>query len=463
MVVVAALTLVATACGDDGDGDAEAGTTTSADSTATDDTGSDETSSDDTAPDDTGDDADAPLTASFRGVSEDTIELGIASVDFQQLFDQGLVDFTHGDQLAIWDALIADVNDNGGVLGRQLTTVHDDYLPIGSTEAEQSCLVFTEDEEVFAVLGLWIGESVLCLTEQHETIHVGHLVRQEWVDRSIAPLVTADAVGERTLELLLTVLAESGELDDATIGVLTDDIASSSVDSVVVPFAEENDIDLGTVGVISNVATDPAAVAAEVDTFVERWRTEGVDFLLVVGNNGIGSIPRARAGLGDVTVATPLSDVLRQASGAAADDERPLYDGILSIGGLSTTNGEAIGEPLLAECIEVVEAAVPDLTVVQPGDLEGPDDWYAGISNACTSLHVFVEAAVAAGADLTNESFQAGLESLGSIALPGKAFASFGPGKWDGDDGFRLVVFDPLDSEDGSFAPLTEIVDTAQG
>ena len=72
-------------------------------------------------------------------------------------------------------------------------------------------------------------------------------------------------------------------------------------------------------------------------------------------------------------------------------------------------------------------------------------------------------AATAAGPELTNDSFRTGIESLGSISLPGQALASFGPGKYDGEDGFRLVSFDPDDGEQGSFTPLTEIVDTAAG
>ncbi|NIR41652.1 MAG: hypothetical protein GWN79_27145, partial [Actinobacteria bacterium] len=74
-----------------------------------------------------------------------------------------------------------------------------------------------------------------------------------------------------------------------------------------------------------------------------------------------------------------------------------------------------------------------------------------------------VAAATAAGPELTNESFREGLESLGSIDLPGTAFASFGPGKWDGDDGFRLVSYDPFAGEEGAFTPLTDLIDTAAG
>lgn len=454
----AAVALLAVACGDD-TGATE--TDPPASSTATATTTSSTPSTETTGPTETTTSAAAPLTASFRGVTEDTIELGIAYADFDRLFDLGFVDFTHGDEVAIWEALLADVNADGGVLGRELTAVYDTYLPVGPVEAEASCLVFTEDNEVFAVLGLWVGESVLCVTEQHDTIHVGHLVRQEWMDRSTAVLASADAAEERQLDIMLRVLLETGRLDGRTVGVLTDVLAESSATSVVAPFLEANDIATGTTGVITDTTGDQFAVDAEVDTMIERWRVEGIDTLIVVGNNGIRSSARVKQSLGEIEVAVPASGVLRQASGSATDDERPFFDGFLSLAGLSPTDGEQFAEPGLQECIGIVEAAVPGLTVVHPGELTETADWFAGVRDACTSLRVFVAAAEAAGPELTNDSFREGLESLGTIEIPGKAHVSFGPGKWDGDDGFRLVSFDPSDGAEGSFTPLTDIVDTA--
>ena len=459
-VVLVASGLFATGCGDDTD-DAGTGSTT----TSTSETGQDQdpgsTSSSTTSSTTS---TLAPLTASFRGVTETTIELGIAYVDFEQLFDLDFVEFTHGDEVAIWEALLAGVNADGGINGRELTAIYDTYLPVGNVEAEASCGYFTEDNSVFAVLGLWVGESVLCLTELHDTIHVGHLVRQEWVDRSSAVLATPDAVQERSLEVLLTVLDETGRLEERTVGVFTDVIAEGTVESVVEPFFDgRDDITLGSVAVLQDDEGDQIAIAAEVRAFTERWRTEEVDLLLVVGNNGLALIPEVGTQLDDIEFATAAAGVLQQTADGLPDDEKAYYRGVLTTAGLSPFDGEQFDEPLLQECIATVEAAVPGLTVEPPNEREGPDDWYAGIRDACGSLAVFVAAATAAGPELTNESFREGLESLGSIDLPGTAFASFGPGKWDGDDGFRLVSYDPFAGEEGAFTPLTDLIDTGSG
>ncbi|MDW3217183.1 MAG: hypothetical protein R8F63_01110 [Acidimicrobiales bacterium] len=448
--VIVTFVVFAAACGDDDGSAGDTTTDTAPISTST----SEPAATSTTVP---------PLTASFRGVSEDTIELGIAGVDFNQLLDLGFIDFNHGDEIAIWDALIAAVNDDGGIHGRRLTAIHDSYLPVGNVEAEESCLYFTEDNEVFAVLGLWIGDSVLCLTETHQTIHVGHLMRQEWIDRSIATLASPDMAEERELQVLLDVLLLTDRLDGRTIGVLTNTSAASSVDTVVRPFVEANELDLGTVGVITDTQGDQIAVDREILRFTENWKLDGVDFVLVVGTSGVGSIADIRDVMGDIDVAVLDAETFQQIFGAATEAERDGFDGVLTVAGLSSTNTEQFEEPLLQECITTVEEAVPGLTVVPTAELVGPEDWFAGIRDACSSLAVFVAAATAAGTDLTNETFEAGLESLGSIDLPGQAFSSFGPGKHDGEDGFRLVAFDPHDGEEGSFIPLTEIVNTAEG
>ena len=54
---------------------------------------------------------------------------------------------------------------------------------------------------------------------------------------------------------------------------------------------------------------------------------------------------------------------------------------------------------------------------------------------------------------------RAAYEKLGDIELPGSVFASFGPGKPDANDGFRLSAWDSTAGENGSLVPLTELLD----
>ncbi|MDH3707233.1 MAG: hypothetical protein OES57_14280, partial [Acidimicrobiia bacterium] len=141
------------------------------------------------------------------------------------------------------------------------------------------------------------------------------------------------------------------------------------------------------------------------------------------------------------------------------------YEGMITMNGLNTTTREQFDEPGLQDCIgRVVERLPEPVEVFAPNELpEGEPDWYTGIRDACTNLAVFVPAATAAGPELTNDSFRAGLESLGPIEIPGRVFASLGPGKWDAEDGFRLYVFDADTGDAGEFVAQSDIVDVTAG
>src|SRR5439155_23502739 len=115
------------------------------------------------------------LTASFRGVTADSIKIGIVIIDYKTIAD--FVDFTRGDQQKIAQSFVDDINANGGVLGRKIVPVYKTYKPIGNQDTLAICTALTQDEKVFAVLGVFIdfsGDSQLCLTRDHQTIHIGH-------------------------------------------------------------------------------------------------------------------------------------------------------------------------------------------------------------------------------------------------------------------------------------------------
>src|SRR4051794_3016767 len=70
----------------------------------------------------------APLTASARGITATEIKIGVAVVDFKCIAQ--FVDFTQGDAEKIANTLVADVNKNGGIGGRQLKLVYKSLCPL---------------------------------------------------------------------------------------------------------------------------------------------------------------------------------------------------------------------------------------------------------------------------------------------------------------------------------------------
>ncbi len=187
------LALVAAACaGDDADTTtAEPPSTSTASSTTVPVDGSTTSSTEPVA-----------LTASWTGVTEDTIRLGVVTIDYAQLREPGFVAIDPGDPQVVLDAYVAELNGRGGILGRRVEAHLETVLPIGTTEAEEACLRLTEDLEVFAVLGAFEGlaqEANPCITDLHETIQVGGAPTPEQLDRARAPWISDRMGAERRM------------------------------------------------------------------------------------------------------------------------------------------------------------------------------------------------------------------------------------------------------------------------
>ena len=61
------------------------------------------------------------------------------------------------------------------------------FCPIGNSQALSTCTSFTEDDKVFAVVGVFIdqsGDAQLCIAKNHQTVEIIHNVSQSWIDEA---------------------------------------------------------------------------------------------------------------------------------------------------------------------------------------------------------------------------------------------------------------------------------------
>ena len=103
-----------------------------------------------------------PLMASWRGVTEDSIHIAATTIDFDWLVERGFSPNGWGDQTLVWESVVADLNDRGGINGRQV--VLDAVRPYSAIpglgiSADAVCLEVAGDFETFAVLGGFVGPS----------------------------------------------------------------------------------------------------------------------------------------------------------------------------------------------------------------------------------------------------------------------------------------------------------------
>ena len=189
---------------------------------------------------------------------------------------------------------------------------------------------------------------------------------------------------------------------------------------------------------------------------LERFETEGVDTIVLVQaamNLGVGLV--LDNGFDGRIIGLDPSN---QVSALGGYDERPpsAFDGVVGITG--ATSDEQWELPETQECVELFNEAQPDIEVLASQEVpDGEADWATTVVAACRHLRLFELVATAAGADLTNDSFAAALDQLGTFALAGQPFNSLGSDKLDADDSLRLAVFDSTLGDEGDLAPLTEL------
>ena len=105
-------------------------------------------------------------------------------------------------------------------------------------------------------------------------------------------------------------------------------------------------------------------------------------------------------------------------------------DGIIGVGGAS--DEEQWELPATQECVDIFEAAHPDIAVLPSSEVpDGEPDYAEPVADACRHVRLFELVAAAAGEPLTNDSFRAALAEVGPFELAGQPFNSLAADKFD--------------------------------
>ncbi len=442
------LAIVAAACGTDDTDSSESSAATAA---SADDGGTT------TRPLVTGD-SNAPLTASARGVTAETITIGLSMLDFDQLVELELVDAGWGDQELVFDALVEELNDRGGILGRRVEVVYASYSPISAIDADAACLRLTEDAETFAVLGGFLGPVQAvndCIVSANDTVLVGGVLDAAIIDRSDAPWIDFQPGLDARIEPFVELLSRHGDLDGAVVAVLGTADDPDLVDRGANTLEDEGVTVEMRVELNAGVG-DLSAVDREWDAVAERLRLSDVDTVFIV--TGTPGALRAidRNDLGVEVWALNDAAVIGRGSGTPKETA----DGVISM--TSLTEQEAWEDPTTQPCKDAVVQRNPDIDLRGPAELQENDDqWFKSVLNLCRWLRLFELVATAAGPDLTQETLSDAIETYGEMELPGVPFGSLGPGKFYAGDAYRLSVFNSDEGDKGGFVALTEIEDVA--
>lgn len=380
-------------------------------------------------------------TGPSPGVTDDTIKVGVTYVDVEALQAVGL-EFDLGDVEGGYNALFDQINEDGGINGRQIEPVFAPVDPNSPAPAEEACVRLTEDEDVFIAMGFFLADAVICPVSTHATAVVGGDMSVERLNQAEAPWVSTTPDTDQP-EAVLRALDEAGALD-GTVGVFADQMDQAVVDDQVLPTLEELGVTPAEVGITDAPPGDVPAMEANVRTIAERFESSGVDTVVLVGGSGT-NWPNAMET--DDSYRPQLLFLANNAVSAFADSadttDTSVLDGALAGGSYGPAQAQ-FDEAGMQDCIATLEAA--GVEVPAPEDVAAnPDDqrFFAAFF-PCPEVAVLQGWLEAAGEDLNYGALAAALDTGFEVAMPGDPTPrNFGtPPDADGDPTAYLFRWD---------------------
>ena len=384
------------------------------------------------------------------GVTDTEIKLGVILIDFKCI--ESAVDSIYVNQEQAYNAFIDDINEHGGINGRKVVPVYKTVCPVPFDVAISACTSFTDDDRVFAVIGSMYdpaGDARLCITKQHHTVLISDGVSQEMIDK--APpglLLSPDITPDRRLNVIMALVKSRHTLDGKKVGVLTESTATARVKSVVDPTLAAIGVARGSEAVLSISDLDTAAAQAQLDSFIERWKTEHVNALILVGAGASSKqfIGKVKAAIPDMEL---IADTTSVAEGGQDNVKAHVvpnpYDGIITAEG--RIGLEHSKTPHYTYCKKIfekqtgIEIPLPNVVVKLPNGKQ--NDIYGNAESACSFVTMFRTIADRVGKNLNNANWVSTVDHFGPIEVMNTDYASLHAGKYDADDTYGLVAFDP--------------------
>jgi len=402
------------------------------------------------------------------GVTATEIKLGVALIDYKCV--EAYVDSIYVDQETMWGYFIKNINDHGGINGRRLVADYKEICPIQPAAALAACTAFTQDDHVFAVVGSMYdtsGDAQLCITKQNNTPLITDSLTQDIINQAPpALLLTPDITADRQLKVVMSLVKSHHILDGKVVAVLTETDAISRVKSVVEPTLHAIGVREGSEAALTITGADTTAAQTQLASFIERWKTEQVNALILVGAAASSKqfINEVKAAIPDMELIADTTSVL---SGGQDDVKAHIvpnpYDGIITAEG--RTGLEHSKTAHFRYCDAIYEDAtgrplpLPNVVIKLPNGKQ--NSIYGNAEDACSFVTMFQDIATRIGKDLNVTNWTNTVNNFGSIPVMNTDFASLHAGKYDADDTYGLVQFDPTIKPIGDWKHLTPVEDVS--
>ena len=244
----------------------------------------------------TSDPNEAAGTASTTGLTEDTIRIGVIGADFGQLSEIGLAPDL-GDQEVTVQAFVDEINEDGGIGGRQIELRQTLIDGAGGRDAGQAaCLEMTEEFGAFAVI---VAPAVprdvaRCTAVTNRTLTIAATgFDQALYEEAGGLLFSAGSVTSMSTDRQYAgwaqIMHDEGFLDGRTIGVVTSENTPEFVAAAkdaLVPTLEGLGYEVPANVVLPCPELDPDCEQHE--AAVQQMKDARVDFVFMAAANIAG-------------------------------------------------------------------------------------------------------------------------------------------------------------------------------
>ena len=409
-----------------------------------------------TAADPAADTTEAPVTtaaAPVAGVDGDTVNVGFVIAVNQEAAQAavGATGITFVPHQQIIDTLVADINDNGGLGGRQIVPVIHETDQVADTDPQaisrEICATMTEDNEVYAVITIGdpSAEILACMNDAGVPLFASSGANFTFSDQSVYdanPLyVNPSSINlDRAATALVGGLSEAGFFDDsAVVGLirLTSPEFDAATKNSLEPALAAAGVEPAVTAALATIKTndDIGRFASEAESAVLEMKEAGVTHLVFFESGGAApfffmSAAKSQAfepALGFSSLSGGQTLVQNLGTGGTAVAWSPVGD-----------VPEASQLPESAEatrCLDLIDAT---RAVYTSANAVGESLRF------CDALWVLQTAVDAAGDTVAAAELVGAVEGLGdSYRSPAGLSTSFGPGRRDGVSEYYITDYDP--------------------
>ncbi|HZJ27655.1 MAG TPA: ABC transporter substrate-binding protein [Acidimicrobiia bacterium] len=401
-----------------------------------------------------GSDSSSGGVGSAVGITDNTIKISMVAADLSTLTEQNLAPDI-GDPAKTMEAVVADVNANGGVAGRQIElTTHilsGTDAVLNPDAARQACVQATEDDQPFAVIisAAISADVVECTAIDHDVLTI---TMDSWPDsffeeaegRLFSVATHLSMSRTREYDAWPELLDDEGQLDGKTIGIVRQDIPTQqeAVDDSLTPSLEALGYEVAAESVLP--CPEGSQTCEQHDVAIQRLQDAGVDLVFLVAQTLPGAATvDAAAKLGFTPEWTTIGNNVTNTVAKFYTNAKENYDGAWGI-------NTAFSEP--------TDTAVECNRIAVAGDaLEFPfaSDGYLFTAVTCQQLQTLATAIDDIDGTITQASAIKALENLGDVPMiAGPPLGTLSTTKHDAGNSVFLSrydasteVFEPIDDE----------------